>query len=279
MGFVKERAFLPPLATTHRRVWPRLLCLPVGVCLLVGMHRPLPVLPAAPVVASQTVVGTESPEPRHVLTSGGAIARVLAAVVVRGRSLTADDRAEAKRRLHDGAPGTYIDEVLIERDSSLARWPNRPDRPLTVWIQPRSSVADFKPGYADRVHDAFLQWDAVDLPVRFTFVDDSAHAEVHVTWIDRFDQPISGRTVWGRDDDWSITDANIILAMHHHQGDLLDEDSMHAMAMHEIGHLLGLDHTSDDSSIMAPKVRVRELSDADRATVRLLYSLPAGPFR
>jgi len=28
---------------------------------------------------------------------------------------------------------------------------------------------------------------------------------------------------------------------------------------------------------MAPKVRVRELSDADRATVRLLYALPAGP--
>ncbi|HEX3868652.1 MAG TPA: matrixin family metalloprotease, partial [Gemmatimonadaceae bacterium] len=63
------------------------------------------------------------------------------------------------------------------------------------------------------------------------------------------------------------------------EGELLDEDSMRAMAMHEIGHLLGLDHTSDELSIMAPKVRVRELSDADRATVRLLYSLPAGSFR
>jgi predicted Zn-dependent protease len=54
---------------------------------------------------------------------------------------------------------------------------------------------------------------------------------------------------------------------------------MCAMALHEIGHLLGLDHTADSSSIMAPRVRVRELSDADRATVRLLYALPAGPLR
>jgi hypothetical protein len=30
---------------------------------------------------------------------------------------------------------------------------------------------------------------------------------------------------------------------------------------------------------MAPRVRVRDLTDADRATVKLLYALPAGPIR
>ena len=76
-----------------------------------------------------------------------------------------------------------------------------------------------------------------------------------------------------------IIDAGITLAMHHHQGDLLDLDSMRAMALHEVGHLLGLDHTRDTLSVMAPRVRVRGLSDADRATVRLVYALPAGPIR
>ena len=51
---------------------------------------------------------------------------------------------------------------------------------------------------------------------------------------------------------------------------------MHAIALHEVGHLLGLDHTADTMNIMTPKVRVRELCEADRATMRLLYSLPPG---
>jgi len=214
---------------------------------------------------------------RHSDVSGGAVARVLAAVVPTKRK--DDDRAAAKQRLRDGEAGTYIGDILLERDSSLARWPERSEHPLTVWIQPKSSVRDFTPAYAAKVRSAFAAWDELNLPVRFAFVADSAAAEVHVNWIDHFSEPISGRTRWARDDDWIITDANIVLAMHHNQGDLLDEQAMRAMAMHEIGHLLGLDHTTDNMSIMASRVRVRDLSDKDRATVRLLYALPAGPLR
>jgi predicted Zn-dependent protease len=54
---------------------------------------------------------------------------------------------------------------------------------------------------------------------------------------------------------------------------------MQAIARHEIGHLLGLDHTADDSNIMSANVRVPELSEADRNTVRLVYKLPPGSVR
>jgi len=189
------------------------------------------------------------------------------------------DRAAIRRQLRRGEQGTYIAEILQQRDSSLARWPDRAERPLTVWIQPLAAIDDWTENYVDRVREAFEEWDALNLPVGFVFLDDSAAAEIHVTWIDHFSEPISGRTKWARDDDWLITDANIVLAVHHHQGEVLDEDAMKAMALHEIGHLLGLDHTQDNTSIMAPKVRVRDLSTADRATIRLLYSLPPGPVR
>jgi len=216
---------------------------------------------------------------RHPGVSSGTVARALAMVAspLTSSSDSDDDRDEIIRRVRDGEAGTYIGEILRSRDSSLARWPDRQGIPLTVWIQPQSAVKDFTTNYLASVRSAFQEWGALHLPIRFTFVDDSADAEVHVSWIDHFNEPISGRTRWARDDDWVITDANITLAVHHNQGEQLDEEAMSAMAMHEIGHLLGLDHTTDPRSIMAPRVRVRQLSDADRATVRLLYALPSGP--
>jgi predicted Zn-dependent protease len=202
--------------------------------------------------------------------------------VVRPFSPKAAERARVKeavrRRLAEGGGGTYIGEMLVDRDSALARWPDR-GRPLTIWIQSATGLPDWDERFVERVREAAHEWDAVQLPVRFTFAADSAHADAHVTFIDRFEEPISGRTKWARDDDWWITDADIVLALHHRSGGVLDDDAIRAMALHELGHLLGLDHTTDVTSIMAPKVRVRSLSAADRATARLLYTLPPGGVR
>jgi hypothetical protein len=196
-----------------------------------------------------------------------------------GRELTPEARAAVRRQLRERGQGTYIAEMLAERDSALARWHDLKGKPLNVWIQPSAHIKEFRPDFAAGVRDAFLDWDSLLLPVRFAFTPDSASADVHVTFIDHFDEPISGRTKWARDDDWWIIGADIVLAVHHRNGNALDDDSMKAMALHEIGHLLGLDHTGDSTSIMAPKVRVRDLSLADRATVRLLYTLPPGAVR
>ena len=188
-------------------------------------------------------------------------------------------KAEVRRRLAERGSGTYINEMLAERDSALARWPDRAGQPLTIWIQPASGVEDWTEEYVSSVRAAVESWDALELPVRFALASDSASADVHVTFIDQFEEAISGRTKWERDDNWWITDAEIVLAVHHRSGPALDDDAMRALALHEMGHLLGLDHTDDATSIMAPRVRVRSLSNADRATVRLLYTLPPGGVR
>jgi hypothetical protein len=198
---------------------------------------------------------------------------------LRSSALPRRDVEAIRRRIREGEPGTYIGEILLDHDSALARWPDRSAKPLKVWVQYDAAIPDWRPDFVIQVLDAFAEWDSVGIPVRFSFVPDSASADVHVTWTDHFDEAISGKTLWARDERWWIVDGDIIIAVHHNEGEPLDTSAVKAIALHEIGHLVGLDHTGDTSNIMTSKVRVRALSPADRATARLLYTLPPGSVR
>jgi hypothetical protein len=189
------------------------------------------------------------------------------------------DVADIRRRVMLGEKGTYIAEILAVRDSGLARWPDRLDNPLRVWVADGKGKPDWNPSYVDQVHEAFETWALTGLPMRFTYVRDSVDADVVIGWLDRFDTQITGRTLWSRDRNWWIVNGSIMLALHHTGGEALDEKAIHAIALHEVGHLLGLNHSSDTMNIMTARVRVRELSDADRATKKLLYSLPPGSLK
>ena len=95
----------------------------------------------------------------------------------------ARSKAAVRRQLAERGAGTYIGEMVVERDSALARWHDLKGVPLKVWIQPESDIDEWRPTFATQVRDAFLAWDSVKLPVRFAFVADSASADVHVTFV------------------------------------------------------------------------------------------------
>src|SRR5215212_2513696 len=102
-----------------------------------------------------------------------------------------DDKEKALATIREHQSDTYLSEILLARDSSLARWKPR-SRPLNVWVQQRPEMEDWDAEYIDAVSDAFMAWDAVELPVRFRMVRDSAQADIHVTWIPKFNEQISG---------------------------------------------------------------------------------------
>jgi hypothetical protein len=189
----------------------------------------------------------------------------------------ARDVADIRRRIQLGASGTYIADVLKDADSLLTRWPERVDNPLRIWIDPAPAVAAWRPGYVTTVHQAFDEWSASGIPMRFTFIVDTAGADVRVTWADSLDQSRIGNTRRVYDQNGWIVSGQVIIATHAPSGAPLDSTLVRATALHEVGHLLGLPHSADSTTIMSPSAsRLHELAPADRATLRLLYSLPPG---
>lgn len=250
--------------------------------LLIGMAAFIVVqarrVPPRPAASAVMPVDTLAPAPESTATALALGEGEADLVSVRSSSAPAPrrDLAEIQRRLADGESGTYIREILLQRGDNNARWADRQMEPLRVWIQPRSELPDFHPSYPVRAREAFGRWARAGVPVAFTFVVDSARSDIPVVWVDKFDMPISGRTRWTRDQHWWIVGSSIEVALHHQSGTPLEPEAIYVIALHEVGHVLGLDHTQDERSIMAARVRVRDLSMADEHTAQLVYSIPPG---
>jgi hypothetical protein len=198
---------------------------------------------------------------------GGALPRD----TLRGR------RVAALRLIAD--QDTYLPYMLAQDDSVLKRWPDRVDRPLTVYL-PEGTVHGFSYAMSEATKNAFGRWERVaEIPVRFRFVNDSAHADVQVRWIESFSMRRTGQAdlVWRRDG-WLLS-GTLTLATHTPEGDLLTSDAVYTVALHEIGHLLGLDHSDDSADVMYQSTEIHDITARDRRTARTLYGIPPGPYR
>jgi predicted Zn-dependent protease len=187
------------------------------------------------------------------------------------------DRAEVRRRIEVGAPGTYIIDMLADADSMLTRWPERTLEPVRVWVQRSAPLPDWTPEIAQSARSAFTEWGEVGFPVRFSFTVDSVAADIRVTFTDRVtDKNQLGITTHRHDQDGWIVSADIAIATHDTAGAPLPPALISGVARHEVGHALGLAHSKDRATIMYPESYTVTITGPDRATVKLLYTLPPG---
>jgi hypothetical protein len=180
---------------------------------------------------------------------------------------------------HIAGPDSYLPAMLAESDSLLRRWPERTVPPLRVHFL-SSRLPGYTPDLREAARSAFVRWERVGgIPMRFAFVNDSAGADVLVRWIDRFPLRRAGQA----DIRWNglgwIVGGTLTLAIHTSDGLVLNEDAVYTVAMHEIGHLLGLGHSDDPNDVMYPTTSVHDITGRDRHTARLLYTVPPGSLR
>jgi hypothetical protein len=186
--------------------------------------------------------------------------------------------AEIRQRLADGAPRTYIVDMLAMQDSVLYRWPDSRDGGLRVWIQSDPHARDWWIGYVQSARDVFLEWQTAGIPLRFTFPADSAGADIVLRWIDQFppDELRIGKTRRLADQNAWVTHAEVVVALHDRDGDTFPPGEISEILRHEIGHALGLGHSRDRGTIMYPENTQLDLTELDKETLHLLYSLPPG---
>ena len=187
-------------------------------------------------------------------------------------------RSEIRRRIRASAGSTYLNDNLTQNaDSILHRWDGRVSTPVRVFFPP-TTVANFQPSFLDAVRSAFQRWQEV-VPVRFNLDADSSSAEVRVQWRIQFEGERSGQTDVQWDEDGRLTGGVVTLATFDAKGQPFAPDDVRVLALHEIGHLIGLDHSPDPGDIMYAQPKVRELSPRDVRTAALLYDLAPGPLR
>lgn len=189
---------------------------------------------------------------------------------------------ELRRRVDNLKSGTYIDEIIAAQDSALYRWQDDGTSRVRVFVEPTAAAAGWDAAYPDLARNAFSEWSEAGFPLRFSFIYDSVGADIRIRWKERF-SPEEGQRIGVTErihtSQFWIASARIEIANHDSAGRLLSARMVAGILRHEIGHALGLNHSTDVASVMYRESASTIISPSDRATLRLLYLVPPGSLR
>ncbi len=149
-----------------------------------------------------------------------------------------------------------------------------------VWQFPRAIKTYIQPGHrnTERMKRAFAEWTRkTNQKIIFKYVSSKNVADIRVTFVKKIDnansheldRAIGLARVYSNGSKTRIRKADIYIADLTQDGRTLSNDEVYTTMLHEIGHALGLNHVTQQESIMYPMADVRlEISKYD---IKQLY--------
>ena len=196
---------------------------------------------------------------------------ILALAVAFGRS---DARAQTPSTAPGVVPPTaaYIGESADTDADALPRWRVEDESGRMLWIHMAAPPAD-RPSFWAEIERAIDSWnDVPGLPLSFRSTGNPRAADVRFRWTRRFGANQAGTTDWKTDGEGWLASAVVTLAVEHADGTPMSDEFLLLVALHELGHVVGLPHSGNPADVMHPGNRSRRLSERDVRSAQRLYT-------